>query len=41
MDMVGVYVIVNHKFVTKMFGSSKVVHGKTIMRLEPLPTDQC
>jgi Flp pilus assembly protein TadG len=40
-DMVGVYVITNHQFVTKLFGSSKMVHGKTIMRLEPLPTDAC
>jgi Flp pilus assembly protein TadG len=41
MDMVGVYVITSHHFVTQLFGSNKVVHGKTIMRLEPLPTDQC
>jgi Flp pilus assembly protein TadG len=40
-DMVGVFVITNHHFVTKLFGSNKVVHGKTIMRLEPLPTDSC
>jgi hypothetical protein len=40
-DSVGVYVITNHHFVTGLFGSGKFLHGKTVMRLEPLPSDSC
>ncbi len=40
-DSVGVYVITNHHFVTGLFGGGKFVHGKTVMRLEPLPNESC
>ena len=40
-DSIGVYVQVNHKYVTGLLGSTRTVTGKTVMRLEPLSTDQC
>ncbi len=40
-DSIGVYVIVKHQYLTKLLGDSRYVDGKTVMRLEPLPTDQC
>lgn len=40
-DSIGVYVQVNHKYVTGLLGSTRTVTGSTVMRLEPLSTDQC
>ena len=40
-DSIGVYVQVEHDYVTKFMGDSRIVDGHTVMRLEPLPTDQC
>ena len=40
-DSIGVYVQVNHKYVTGLLGTYRTVTGKTVMRLEPLSTDQC
>jgi len=41
LDTIGVYVEAQHKFVTGFFGSNKTVSSRTVMRIEPLPTDQC
>ena len=40
-DSVGVFVQTKHDFITGMLGSHRFVGGHTVMRLEPLPTDQC
>lgn len=40
-DSIGVYVEVRHDFITRAFRSTSTVGGHTVMRLEPLPTDQC
>ena len=40
-DSVGVWVQSRHDFITGMIGSQRYVTGHTVMRLEPLPTDQC
>jgi hypothetical protein len=40
-DSIGVYVQVRHDYLTQVIGSSRTVSGHTVMRLEPLPTDQC
>jgi Flp pilus assembly protein TadG len=40
-DSVGVYLNATHPFVTKMFGSSKTVSDRTIMRFEPLTATSC
>jgi hypothetical protein len=40
-DSIGVYVQANHRYVTGLLGSTRTVTGKTVMRLEPLSTDQC
>ncbi len=40
-DSIGVYVQSEHDYITGMFGSTRTVEGHTVMRLEPLPTDQC
>jgi Flp pilus assembly protein TadG len=40
-DSIGVYVVIKHTYLTKVLGDSTYVTGKTVMRLEPLPTDQC
>ena len=40
-DSVGVWVKVQSNFVTGYFGSNKVITYHTIVRLEPLPSDQC
>lgn len=40
-DTIGVFVQVNHKYITGFFGSTRTVTGHTVMRLEPLPSDQC
>ena len=38
-DSVGVYLNATHSYVTKMFGSSKTISDRTIMRFEPLTAD--
>ncbi|MBS1838955.1 MAG: pilus assembly protein [Actinobacteria bacterium] len=38
---VGVWVLVRHSYLTQLIGKYNYVAGKTIMRLEPLPSDQC
>lgn len=40
-DSVGVFVQVQHTYVTGLIGESRTVNGHTTMRLEPLPSDQC
>ena len=40
-DSVGVYVKVNHKFLTKLFGASITLADHAVFRLEPAPTNQC
>jgi Flp pilus assembly protein TadG len=40
-DSVGVWVLVRHSYLTKIVGQYNYVTGKTVMRLEPLPSDQC
>ena len=40
-DSIGVWVLVEHNYLTGVIGSSTYVTGRTVMRLEPLPTDQC
>jgi Flp pilus assembly protein TadG len=36
-DAVGVYVRITHRYVTKLFGSTKTLTDRTVMRLEPVP----
>ena len=38
---VGVWVLVRHSYLTQLIGKYNYVTGKTIMRLEPVPGDQC
>lgn len=40
-DNVGVYVEVQHNYVTGAFGSSQLLKEHTVTRLEPLPLVQC
>lgn len=40
-DSIGVWLLVEHNYLTGVIGSSTFVTGRTVMRLEPLPTDQC
>lgn len=40
-DSIGVWVQTKHSFITGLFGSESYVGGHTVMRLEPLPTEQC
>jgi Flp pilus assembly protein TadG len=41
LDSVGIYVEVQHNYVTGAFGSSKLLQEHTVSRLEPLPLIQC
>lgn len=38
---VGVWVLIRHSYLTKLIGQYNFVEGRTVMRLEPLPGDQC
>jgi Flp pilus assembly protein TadG len=38
---IGVYVNATQSFITGLFGSGKTFDHKTVMRLEPIATDQC
>jgi Flp pilus assembly protein TadG len=40
-DSVGVYVKLNHKFLTKLFGTSITLTDHAVFRLEPAPTQLC
>jgi hypothetical protein len=40
-DSIGVYVQAKHSFMTGFFGADHDADGHTVMRLEPLPADQC
>jgi len=40
-DSVGVYVKLNHKFVTKLFGANITLADHAVFRLEPAPTQLC
>jgi len=40
-DSVGVYVKLNHKFLTKLFGASITLADHAVFRLEPAPTQLC
>lgn len=41
LDSLGVHVRVEHDFVTGFFGDSRTVEHKTVLRIEPLPLEQC
>lgn len=38
---VGVWVLIRHSYLTQLIGKYNYVPGKTVMRLEPVPSDQC
>lgn len=38
---VGVWVLLRHNYLTQILGQYKFVTGLTVMRLEPIPGDQC
>lgn len=40
-DSIGVYVQTRHTYISGILGSTRDVDGHTVMRLEPLPADQC
>lgn len=40
-DSIGVYVESRHDFITRMIRTDAMVGGHTVMRLEPLPSEQC
>jgi Flp pilus assembly protein TadG len=40
-DSVGVYVKLNHKFLTKLFGANLNLADHAVFRLEPAPTQLC
>ncbi len=40
-DSVGVYVKLNHKFLTKLFGAQINLADHAVFRLEPAPTQLC
>jgi hypothetical protein len=40
-DSIGVYVQVEHRYLTQLIGESRSIGAHTVMRLEPLPTDLC
>lgn len=40
-DSLGVYLKVQHNFVTNFFGQTKIIAERTIMRLEPQPLSTC
>jgi len=40
-DSVGVYVEARHDYISGILGRTRNVSGHTVMRLEPLPADQC
>lgn len=40
-DSVGVYVKINHKFLTRLFGASITLSDHAVFRLEPAPTSSC
>jgi hypothetical protein len=40
-DAVGVYIKLNHKFLTKLFGTTITLTDHAVFRLEPAPTILC
>jgi Flp pilus assembly protein TadG len=40
-DSVGVYVKINHRFLTRLFGASITLGDHAVFRLEPAPTQLC
>jgi Flp pilus assembly protein TadG len=40
-DSVGVQVQAEHTYISGILGQTRLVTGHTVMRLEPLPSDQC
>ena len=40
-DTIGVYVQMQHNYITNTFGSSQTISEHTVSRLEPLPANQC
>ncbi len=40
-DSIGVYVQARHDYISGILGRNRIVDGHTVMRLEPLPADQC
>jgi hypothetical protein len=41
LDSIGVFVQVRHDYLTGFVGESVYLEGHTVMRLEPLPSDEC
>lgn len=41
LDDIGVMVRVRHDFYTRVFGTSRIVSQRTVMRLEPIASDIC
>jgi hypothetical protein len=40
-DSVGVYIKLNHKFLTRLFGANITLSDHAVFRLEPAPTQLC
>ncbi len=40
-DSVGIYIKLDHKFITKLFGTTVTLTDKAVFRLEPAPTNLC
>ncbi len=40
-DSVGVYVQATHRFVTGLFGGSRTIQDRSVLRFEPLQNNQC
>lgn len=40
-DSVGVHVQAEHTYISGILGQTRLVRAHTVMRLEPLPSDQC
>jgi len=38
---VGVWVLIRHSYLTKLIGQYNYVEGLTVMRIEPVPSEQC
>lgn len=38
---IGVWVLIRHSYLTKLIGQYNYVEGMTVMRIEPVPSEQC
>lgn len=41
LDSIGVFLQVDHEYISGVVGDQVYIDGHTVMRLEPLPSDQC